>query len=255
MNEFGDMTWEEFSSTHINGIVADHSPFLRSNNYADLSHIAVPNDIDWVAKGAVTGVKDQGQCGSCWSFSATGSMEGAHFLKTGSLVSLSEQALVDCSGAFGNAGCNGGLMDYAFEYVISKGGICGESAYPYKAVDGTCVASTCAGGKVTSISKYQDVAVGDENALLSAVTLTPVSIAIEADQSGFQFYSGGVFNGTCGTQLDHGVLAVGFGTDSGMNYWKVKNSWGASWGEKGYIRMIRGRNICGLTAAASYPIV
>jgi C1A family cysteine protease len=255
MNEFGDLTWEEFRSTYIGNVVSHRSPFLRSRNVADLSHISTPSSIDWVAKGAVTPVKNQGQCGSCWSFSATGSMEGAHFLKTGKLVSLSEQELVDCSGPEGNSGCNGGLMDYAFEYVIKNGGICGEDAYPYKAVDGSCVASSCPGGKVTTVSGYQDVAQGDENALLSAAAITPVSIAIEADQSSFQFYSGGVFTGPCGTQLDHGVLIVGFGTDSGKNYWKIKNSWGGSWGEAGYIRMIRGKNMCGLTAAASYPTV
>jgi hypothetical protein len=256
MNEFGDLTWEEFRATYIGGVVPQRSPYLRSQNEADLSHIAAPSSIDWVAKGAVTPVKNQGQCGSCWSFSATGSMEGAHFLKTGTLVSLSEQELVDCSKSFGNNGCEGGLMDYAFEYVIKNAGICTEAGYPYKAVDGTCAKTTCTGGdKATTISSYKDVTVGDENALLQAASITPVSIAIEADQSGFQFYSGGVFDGACGTQLDHGVLIAGFGTDTGKNYWKVKNSWGASWGEAGYIRMIRGKNICGLTAAASYPIV
>jgi len=143
-------------------------------------------------------------------------------------------------------------MDYAFEYIISNKGIGSEQSYPYKGVDGTCktVAS------VAKISSYQDVASGDENGLLNAVAIGPVSVAIEADQSCFQFYSGGILSDpSCGTNLDHGVLAVGYGSASGTNYWKVKNSWGKSWGEKGYVRMIRGQNECGISLAASYPIV
>jgi len=213
---------------------------------------APPASIDWTTKGAVTAIKDQGQCGSCWAFSTTGSVEGAWQIAGNKLVSLSEQQLVDCSGSFGNEGCNGGLMDYAFEYIIANKGITTEQGYPYKGVDGTCKKNQKA---AATIKGYQDVTSGDEDALLDAVALGPVSVAIEADQSCFQFYSGGILSDpSCGTNLDHGVLAVGYGTDStNTNYWKVKNSWGKSWGEKGYVRMIRGQNECGISLAASYP--
>jgi len=206
--------------------------------------------LDWVAKGAVTGVKDQGQCGSCWSFSTTGSVEGLVFLKAAHLTSLSEQQLMDCSYSYGNLGCSGGLMDNAFKYVEANG-LCTEAAYPYTAKDGTCKASSCSVSPNSKIGGYKDVT-HTENALGAAVDNQPVSIAIEADQSGFQLYKSGVFCGVCGTSLDHGVLAVGYGTDT-TDYWKVKNSWGTSWGEKGYIRVCRNKNECGLSNEPSYP--
>jgi len=209
----------------------------------------VPVAADWRKQGAVTPVQDQGQCGSCWAFSATGSMEGEHQIKTGKLISLSEQELVDCSRGYGNDGCNGGLMDNAFKYVIAHG-ITSEAEYPYKARDGTCEKKS----PVVHITGYHDVPSGVESQLMPAVNIGPVSVAIEADQSCFQFYSGGILdNSGCGDQLDHGVLLIGYGTEGGHNYWIVKNSWGASWGEKGYIRMIRDHNECGIDLAASYP--
>jgi len=251
INEFADLTQEEFKAQNF-GFVPIQRDFIRSKNEANINVAAVPDSIDWVSKGAVTPVKNQGQCGSCWAFSTTGAVEGANFAKNGKLVSLSEQQLVDCAGSSGNMGCNGGLMDYAFEWII-KNGICEESAYPYKGVQGTCQ-KTCQ--SAATVSKYTDVPSGNENALETAVgTAGPVSVAIEADQMAFQFYSSGVFDAACGTNLDHGVLAVGYGTDaaSGKNFWRVKNSWGASWGEQGYIRMIRGKNQCGISLSASYP--
>jgi len=256
MNEYGDLSWEEFYAQNIaSGYQHVNREFIRSKNYADLEGRDVndqSSSVDWRQKNAVTAVKNQGQCGSCWAFSTTGSTEGAHAIATGHLISLSEQQLVDCAGAEGNMGCNGGLMDNGFEYIIKNGGICTESSYPYQAQDGSCK-TTCE--KVVQISGYKDVPSQDENALMSAVDIGPVSIAIEADQSAFQFYSGGVFDAACGTQLDHGVLIVGYGTDAGKNYWIVKNSWGSSWGESGYIRMVRGQNECGLAMQPSYPTV
>jgi len=213
-----------------------------------------PASVDWVAAGAVTAIKNQGQCGSCWAFSTTGSVEGITKIETGVLPDLSEQQLVDCSASYGNNGCNGGLMDYAFQYIEANG-LCGETAYPYQGVTGTCQSSSCTpvvpAGRLYG---YKDIPQGNEGDLLPAVAQQPVSIAIEADSSAFQFYSTGVFNDpTCGTTLDHGVLIVGYGTEGGKNYWKVKNSWGESWGMSGYILMVRGQDECGLSLSASYP--
>jgi len=226
---------------------------------ADLSGLA--GSIDWVAQGAVTGVKDQGQCGSCWSFSTTGAIEGAHKIKYGSLVSYSEQNLVDCDNrqnGGSDMGCNGGWMDNAFSWMKKNGGICTESAYPY--VSGTTkTAGTCNQSKCTKDSKsapisYTDVTKNSESALVSALNKGPVSVAIEADQTAFQLYKSGVFSSACGANLDHGVLAVGYAD----TYWKVKNSWGTGWGEGGYIRLARGvsqrEGQCGiLSGPPSYP--
>jgi len=256
VNEFADLTWEEFKVGRF-GYNGSLRGFRRSLPTVDASSMfTLPASVDWTTKGAVTPIKNQEQCGSCWAFSSTGSIEGSYEIKTGKLNSLSEQQLVDCSQSYGNMGCNGGLMDYAFEYVIANKGLCSESAYPYTAVTGTCKSSTCT--SVSTITSYKDVTHNSEDALQAAVAQQPVSVAIEADQSGFQFYSSGVFTGTCGTALDHGVLAVGYGTQGTQAYWKVKNSWGTSWGMSGYILM--GRNMqapygqSGIAMGPSYPI-
>jgi len=256
MNKFGDMPWEEFRATHL-GFKHIKNDYIRSKNVAHhVSNLIAPASVDWRSKGAVTDVKDQGQCGSCWAFSATGSMEGAYFIKKNKLVSLSEQQLVDCSTAQGNQGCNGGLMDQAFEYVISNNGITTEDKYPYVATDQNCMDPLPAAA--ITISSYSDVPANDDTSLGNAVAIGPVSVAIEADQEPFQFYKKGIFNDTsCGTALDHGVLAVGYGTSGSQNYFIVKNSWSADWGDKGYIMMARkkGAGICGINMAPSYPIV
>ena len=261
VNQFADLTSKEFAAQYIRGgYVSPNTTTYRKRfyNWSLLyeNRTTLPVSVDWTTQGAVTPVKDQGQCGSCWAFSATGSMEAAWFLKNGTLQSLSEQQLVDCSVAQGNQGCNGGLMDYAFQYVIANKGITSESAYPYTATGpNTCLAS----GKpvVAMVTGYKDVPSGSEVALMTALTEQPVSVAVEADQSVFQFYSGGVLTASCGSNLDHGVLAVGYGTQGGQDFYKVKNSWGSSWGEKGYILLGRGSQYgangqCGIQMDPSY---
>jgi cathepsin L len=214
--------------------------------------------VDWRNKNVVTGIKNQGQCGSCWSFSTTGSTEGAHALPTGNLVSLSEQNLVDCSSAYGNEGCNDGLMDNAFKYIIANKGIDTEASYPYQGVQGTCQYNAANSG--ATISSYTDVTSGSETALATAVTQQPVSVAIDASHTSFQLYTSGIYHDIfcSSTKLDHGVLAVGFGTDTtdNRNYWIVKNSWGTTWGMAGFIYMSKDRNNnCGIATAASFPTV
>eukprot|EP01087_Luapelamoeba_hula_P010214 TRINITY_DN26_c0_g1_i2.p1 TRINITY_DN26_c0_g1~~TRINITY_DN26_c0_g1_i2.p1 ORF type:complete len:336 (-),score=51.84 TRINITY_DN26_c0_g1_i2:97-1104(-) len=253
MNQFGDLTSQEFSALY-KGL--KHRDITLPSEISVVDTAGLPDSVDWRTKGVVTGVKNQGQCGSCWSFSTTGSVEGAHALNTGTLVSLSEQNLVDCSSAQGNNGCNGGLMDDAFNYIIQNHGIDTEASYPYTAQDGTCQYNAANCG--STLASYQDVASGSESSLQTAsAEQGPVSVAIDASQNSFQFYSSGVYyEPNCSpTQLDHGVLAVGYGTSGGADYWIVKNSWGASWGMNGYIWMSRNRNNnCGIATMASYPL-
>ncbi|KAM3594494.1 uncharacterized protein V6R79_008953 [Siganus canaliculatus] len=259
MNYFADMENEEYSRLISKGCLGFNASMPRSGStfFRLPENTDLPKAVDWREKGLVTDVKDQKQCGSCWAFSATGSLEGQNFKKTGKLVSLSEQQLVDCSTSYGNMGCGGGLMDYAFKYIQANGGIDTEESYPYKAEDGQCnfkpdsIGAKCSG--------YVDVTQGDEDALKEALaTIGPVSVAIDASPSSFQLYESGVYDeADCSsTELDHGVLAVGYGTDNGRDYWLVKNSWGVGWGNKGYILMSRNKsNQCGIATAASYPLV
>jgi len=251
MNQFGDLTIEEFSKYYLGTKITYNGRMYHSAPNAKL-----PTSFDWVSKGAVTHVKNQGQCGSCWSFSTTGSTEGCHFLKTGTLNSLSEQNLMDCSTSYGNNGCDGGLMTQAMQYIISNKGIDTESSYPYTAQDGTTCNYNAANSGAT-LASFVNVQTGDENDLQSKVALGPTSVAIDASQSSFQFYSSGVYSDPdCSTtSLDHGVLAVGWGVDAtGGPYWKVKNSWGAAWGLNGYIWMARNDgNMCGIATMATLP--
>ena len=227
--------------------------------------INVLESINWVEKGAVTRVKDQGQCGSCWSFSTTGALEGAYYIKYGSLESFSEQQLVDCDTLKNGGrdhGCNGGLMDNAFTWIEKNGGLCSEASYPYTSgvsqTSGAC-ATKCSNIINSKVLDFTDVSPSSDNSMMGALSLQPVSIAIEADQREFQLYKSGVFTGTCGTNLDHGVLAVGYGSLDGLDYYYVKNSWGTSWGDGGYIRLGRGAQYnkgdgqCGILLQGSYP--
>ncbi|XP_077233441.1 senescence-specific cysteine protease SAG39-like [Tasmannia lanceolata] len=252
VNEFADQTNEEFRESR-NGYIPSLTRGSSTFMYENVS--AVPSTMDWRKKGAVTPVKDQGQCGCCWAFSAVAAMEGITKLKTGKLVSLSEQELVDCDTSGQDQGCEGGLMDDAFQFIQQNQGLTTEANYPYKGVDGTCNTKKAPAAKING---YEDVPANREKALLKAVASQPISVAIDASGNAFQFYSSGVFTGDCGTNLDHGVTAVGYGTaNDGTKYWLVKNSWGSGWGENGYIRMQRDvdakEGLCGIAMEPSYP--
>ena len=271
MNSFADLGFEEWRS--MMGFAG--KKFVRKGEgendggnfmYADVDPEKLPKHVDWRDKGAVGPVKAQGACGSCWAFSTTGAIEGIDAIVTGDLKSLSEQMLIDCDTTRDN-GCSGGLMDFAFDFVLRNGGIDEEVSYPYLERDGQCDMMRL-GRHVVTIDGYEDVPEDDELALKKAVAHQPVSVAIEADHRAFQLYSGGVFGDlACGTDLNHGVLIVGYGTEEPVNatsdalpYWTVKNSWGEGWGEGGFVKLARsvsgviGEGECGVAKLASYPV-
>mmetsp|Transcript_65302 Transcript_65302/g.147351 ORF Transcript_65302/g.147351 Transcript_65302/m.147351 type:complete len:357 (-) Transcript_65302:85-1155(-) len=254
-NEFAAHTWEEFKQEKLStsqDCSATHGPAPRQR----LSSTP-PASVDWRTKGVVTPVKNQGGCGSCWTFSTSGVVESHLALAGKNLTSLSEQQLIDCAGAFNNHGCNGGLPSQAMEYIRFSGGLESEADYPYRGKDGKC--NFDASKAAAHVADVVNITQGDEDGILQAVgSVGPVSIAYDCTM-GFQFYRSGVWDGWfCGTkpsQVNHAVLAVGYGNDpkSGLDYWLVKNSWGTSFGEAGYFRIIRGKNKCGLADCASYP--
>jgi len=260
MNHLADLSEAEFAE--INKLRNGPRPESICTPAPKAENDANPADVDWRTKGYVNPIKNQGHCGSCWAFSTVGSMEGAHFKKTGKLVSLSEQNLVDCAKPEGNHGCEGGLMDFGFTYIKKNGGIDTEESYPYTAKDGTCKFKKETVG--AQIESCFDIERQDEKALEDAVaTIGPVSVAMDAHLRSFQLYRSGIYHDKMcsSTKLDHGVLAVGYhNADSGEtgkngSYWIVRNSWGPEWGNKGYFWLAKDKkNACGIASAASYPI-
>ncbi|XP_022996765.1 vignain-like [Cucurbita maxima] len=287
LNKFADMSNSEFVSFYARSNISHYRKLhgKRSGGFMYEQATDLPSYIDWRERGAVNDIKEQGKCGSCWAFSTVAAVEGINQIKTNQLLSLSEQELLDCN--FRNKGCNGGFMEIAFDFIKRNGGIATENNYPYHGARGLCRSSRISSPTVT-IDGYESVP-ENENALMQAVANQPVSVAIDAVGRDFQFYSQaslgfireidwltiiissgnvnlksvgkvqGVFDGYCGTELNHGVVAIGYGTtEEGTDYWMVRNSWGVGWGEEGYVRMKRGvekaEGLCGIVMEASYPI-
>ncbi|KAF5743104.1 thiol protease aleurain-like [Tripterygium wilfordii] len=254
VNQFTDWTWEEFQ-THRLGAAQNCSATLKGNH--ELTDVVLPEKKDWREEGIVSPVKDQGHCGSCWTFSTTGALEAAYNQAFGKEISLSEQQLVDCARAFNNFGCSGGLPSQAFEYIKYNGGLETEAAYPYTGKDGICKFSS--DNVAIQVLNSVNITLGAEDELKHAVALVrPVSVAFQVI-SEFRHYKEGVFTSdSCGTtpmDVNHAVVAVGYGVEDGVPYWLIKNSWGADWGDNGYFKMELGKNMCGIATCASYPIV
>ena len=256
VNFISDLTADEFKARMTGGYVSPRRGSFRARRslFAASPDAPPPASVDWTTKGAVTAVKDQGGCGSCWAFSATGAMEAAWFIFNKTLRSFSEQQLIDCSGE----GCGGGSFQHAWEFAIKNKGLCSEKSYPYKAKDGKCERTCAIEGH---INKVHEVARESEDDLLAAIAGRPVSVAVEADQSVFQHYRSGVMDGACGTKLDHAVLAVGYGEEKNQSFYLIKNSWGEAWGDKGYIKLSRGAGNkrgpgqCGVQLDPAFPSV
>ncbi|KAI6682050.1 hypothetical protein NL676_035931 [Syzygium grande] len=254
VNQYADWSWEEFTM-HRLGATQNCSATTKGNHM--LTDDVLPKTKDWREEGIVSPIKDQGGCGSCWSFSATGALEAAYHQAFGKGISLSEQQLVDCAGAFNNFGCGGGLPSQAFEYIKYNGGLDTEEAYPYTAKEEPCKFS--AGSVGVQVLDSVNITLGAEDELKHAVAMVrPVSVAFQVVRD-FSAYKSGVYTSdTCGStsmDVNHAVLAVGYGVENGVPYWLIKNSWGADWGDHGYFKMEMGKNMCGVATCASYPVV
>ena len=266
-NAYSAMNSEEFAELMRFGYNREIISSIGQAASTSYGSVGAPASVDWRTKGAVTPVKDQGQCGSCWSFSTTGALEGIYAIKNSNLVSFSEQQLVDCDyiRAGGTSlGCNGGDMGSAMDWIGKNNGLCTEQAYPYFSgttkTNGACQKS-CSIVSGSDVSKTVSVGVNSDSAMMTALAQQPVSVAIEADQSSFQLYKSGVFSGSCGTNLDHGVLLVGYGTMTGGDYYILKNSWSNTWGDQGYMYLGKGsqynggKGQCGVLMQGVYPVL
>jgi KDEL-tailed cysteine endopeptidase len=230
----------------------EHFVFVLSSNFLSDNVLDHPN------YNAIPCVVTMNIVGCCWAFSAVAAVEGITQIHKKKLISLSEQELVDCDTKGEDQGCEGGLMDNAFKFIIHNKGLTTEAKYPYKGLDGISCRKNKTASHAVTIKGYEHVPANSEKALLKAVANQPVSVAIDAGGYALQFYSKGVFTGECGNDLNHGVAAVGYGVaENGTKYWLVKNSWGTGWGEDGYIRMKRDvdakEGLCGIAMVSSYP--
>ncbi|KAI4296896.1 hypothetical protein L6164_036816 [Bauhinia variegata] len=268
LNKFSDLTTKEFIASHTGIRIPSLPKSSKEASFSSLNLEDVPTSLDWRKKGAVTQIKQQGQCGktnfkiidlfaaSCWAFSTVAAVEGIIQIKTGTLISLSEQQLVDCATNGGNEGCGGGWMENGFQYIIGNQGIASEADYPYEGINGTCGNRRTPAAK---ISGYQRVPADNEEKLLQALINQPISVLVSINDE-FRHYAGGVFSGPCSNNLNHGVTLIGYGTsDNGTKYWLIKNSWGENWGEDGYMKLLRDSDnpegLCGIAKQATYPTV
>ncbi|CAH8359696.1 unnamed protein product [Eruca vesicaria subsp. sativa] len=259
LNRFADLSLREYGQI-CHG--ADPRPpknhvfMTSSDRYKTAAGDVLPKSVDWRNEGAVTEVKDQGHCRSCWAFSTVGAVEGLNKIVTGELVTLSEQDLINCNKE--NNGCGGGKVETAYEFIVNNGGLGTNNDYPYKAVNEVCDARLKENNKNVMIDGYENLPSNDELSLMKAVAHQPVTAVIDSSSREFQLYESGVFDGTCGTNLNHGVVVVGYGTEKGRDFWIVRNSWGNTWGESGYMKMARNnanpRGLCGIAMRASYPL-
>ncbi|KAL1562491.1 senescence-specific cysteine protease SAG39-like [Salvia divinorum] len=255
INKFADLTNEEFLTKYARNFMpsfevssSHQSPFAYKN-VED-----VPSSLDWRDHNVVTPVQNQGACGCCWAFSAVTAIEGIIAIRSGKLIPLSEQHIMDCN--YNNEGCKGGRMEHAFSFVIQNGGLASDTNYPYTGTQGACNHNTPS-SLSTTISGFSFVPSGDETALLAAVANQPISVAI--DPRLFQFYHSGILTGECGTSLTHAVTLVGYGeSEDGIKFWLLKNSWGTGWGDGGYAKVQRNvdakEGMCGIALYATYPI-